>query len=63
MDMADFNDVIRVANEFTSDCQSLDILLNNAGLVCKTERKTHQGYRMTLAVNHLAHMLLIDELY
>lgn len=41
MDMADFNDVLRVAKQFTSQSQKLDILLNNAGLVSKADKKTH----------------------
>lgn len=63
MDMSNFTEVIAVANQFTSEHKKLDVLLNNAGLIVTSDKKTFQGYRMTLAVNHLAHMLLTDELY
>lgn len=41
MDMSDFNAVVQAANEFSSQNQKLDILLNNAGLIVSNDRKTH----------------------
>ena len=47
-----------MATELAMRLNSLDALLNNAG-VYMTERKlSKQGVEMTLAVNHLAHFLL-----
>lgn len=41
MDMANFNEVVAVANEFTSKNQKLDVLLNNAGILVSKDIKTH----------------------
>lgn len=63
MDMSDFSNITQVAEKFRLRNQTIDVLLNNAGIWITDDRRTKQNYRMTMAVNHLAHMLLIDELY
>lgn len=52
--------VARMAQDLSARLPRLDVLINNAG-VYMTERKTsHDGFEMTLAVNHLAHFLLTN---
>jgi len=57
-DLADFVQIARMAQDLAARLPQLDVLINNAG-VYMTERKlSHDGFEMTLAVNHLAHFLL-----
>lgn len=58
MDMADLSSVRRAAAEFLSQNESLDVLLNNAGVVNTSRRQTVDGFEETLAVNHFAPFLL-----
>jgi len=58
MDMADLGSVRRAAEEFLAAEQSLDVLLNNAGLINTQRRETVDGFEETLAVNHFAPFLL-----
>ncbi len=58
MNMADLGSVRRAAEEFLSRAESLDVLLNNAGVVNTTRKETIDGYEETLAVNHFAPFLL-----
>ena len=59
-DFADLSAVARMAHDLAARLPRLDVLVNNAG-VYKTEWETsHDGFEMTLAVNHLAHFLLTN---
>ena len=55
---ADLGSVQRVAEEFLARGEALDILLNNAGIVCTRRNETVDGFEETFAVNHLAPFLL-----
>ncbi|OUJ70912.1 hypothetical protein BXP70_23300 [Hymenobacter crusticola] len=58
-DLADLDQVRRVAAEFNARYPRLDILVNNAGLLPGKERKTTpQGYEAGLATNYLGPFLL-----
>jgi len=57
-DLARLADVRRVAAEFLHKNISLDILINNAGIVNTRRELTEDGYEATFAVNHLSHFLL-----
>ena len=52
-----------MSNQFKGLNQKLDVLLCNAGLWIKQPVFSKQGYAQTFAVNHLSHMLLVDNLY
>jgi len=58
MDMADLSSVRRAGEEFLAGAKSLDVLLNNAGVVNTSRKVTVDGYEETLAVNHFAPFLL-----
>ena len=58
MDMADLGSVRRAGETFLARAESLDVLLNNAGVVNTSRKETVDGYEETLAVNHFAPFLL-----
>lgn len=58
MDMNSLDSVRNAASEFVAGGQSLDVLLNNAGLINTSRRESADGFEQTLAVNHFAPFLL-----
>ncbi len=58
MDMADLGSVRHAAQEFLAGQKTLDVLLNNAGVVNTSRKETVDGFEETLAVNHFAPFLL-----
>jgi len=58
VDMADLGSVQRAGEEFIAGSSSLDVLLNNAGVVNTSRKETVDGFEETLAVNHFAPFLL-----
>ncbi len=58
MDMADLASVRRAGEAFLATEKSLDVLLNNAGVVNMSRKQTLDGFEETLAVNHFAPFLL-----
>ena len=61
-DLASLAEVRRLAAEYKSGHDRLDVLLNNAGLLVPDRRTTVDGFEETFAVNHLAPFLLTKEL-
>lgn len=61
-DFSSLTDVRRLAGEVKRRFESLDVLVNNAGVWHTERRVTKDGYEDTFAVNHLAHFLLTTEL-
>lgn len=57
-DFADFKAVTRMAADLKERLPRLDVLINNAGVYMTHYRLTADGHERTLAVNHLAHVLL-----
>jgi NAD(P)-dependent dehydrogenase (short-subunit alcohol dehydrogenase family) len=53
-DLARLDDVRRLAGEV----DSLDTLVNNAGVALNERAESAEGHELTLAVNHLSHFLL-----
>jgi NAD(P)-dependent dehydrogenase (short-subunit alcohol dehydrogenase family) len=61
--LADFSrlvEVRRLAEEFLSSHDRLDVLVNNAGLFSPKYRTSADGFELTFAVNHLAPFLLTN---
>ena len=64
--LADFSrlaEVRRLAEEFLSSHDRLDVLVNNAGLFSPKYRISADGFELTFAVNHLAPFLLTNLLF
>lgn len=57
-DFSSFADIRRLADEFRSRHDRLDVLVNNAGGVSKARRLSKDGIELTFAVNHLGYFLL-----
>ena len=48
----------RVAREIAAAEARIDVLINNAGLICARRQVTAEGYELTFAMNHLAYFVL-----
>lgn len=57
-DLASLGQVRRLAETFKERYSSLDILINNAGVVPPTRTVTEDGYETTFQVNYLSHFLM-----
>lgn len=62
LDLNDLNSVSKGADEVLKSCNSIDVLLNNAGGLVQTRQVTQDGYEMTFQMNHLGHFLLTKKL-
>tara|TARA_B100000586_G_scaffold207505_1_gene154877 strand:+ start:261 stop:1166 length:906 start_codon:yes stop_codon:yes gene_type:complete len=59
-DLSSQEEVRRLAKEFKERRQRLDVLLNNAGAINISRRKSADGIEMTFALNHLSCFLLTN---
>jgi len=57
-DFAVLDEVCRLAERIRSDVDTIDVLVNNAGLLAPWSRRTVDGHDLTMQVNHLAGFLL-----
>lgn len=57
-DLSSQRDVRRVAAEAIELVPHLDVLLNNAGAIFLSDRRSAEGIEMTFALNHLSYFLL-----
>jgi NAD(P)-dependent dehydrogenase (short-subunit alcohol dehydrogenase family) len=57
-DLGDLASVRKGAAEILERCPTLDVLVNNAGLILTERTETVDGYEATLAINHLGPFLL-----
>ena len=57
LNLASLQEVRSSAEEFLSKNESLDILINNAGIMCTPFGHTTDGFEQQFGVNHLAHHL------
>jgi NAD(P)-dependent dehydrogenase (short-subunit alcohol dehydrogenase family) len=58
LDLASLASVREAAAEIRSTWTSLDLLINNAGVMQVPYRRTEDGFESTLATNHLGHFAL-----
>lgn len=56
------SEVRRLATEFKTKYDRLDVLVNNAGAIFMKREVTAEGFERTWALNHLAYFLLTHEL-
>lgn len=63
LDLASMSSVRRFAEEVKANHQSLDILINNAGVMMPPASKTEEGFELQFGTNHLGHFLLSAMLY
>ncbi|MFN8027209.1 MAG: SDR family oxidoreductase [Acidimicrobiia bacterium] len=63
LDLASFASVREFAPKYAADHPSLDVLVNNAGLMLTQRRVTEDGNEMTFQVNHLGPFLLTNLLH
>jgi len=61
-DFSSLAEVRQLGEDIKSRFESLDVLVNNAGVWHKDRTLSLDGYEDTFAVNHLAHFLLTNEL-
>lgn len=54
------DDVRAAADEFNNRGESLDVLVNNAGIMIPMERRTDDGFEAHLGINHLGHFLFTN---
>jgi NAD(P)-dependent dehydrogenase (short-subunit alcohol dehydrogenase family) len=54
--------VREAARCIAAHCDHVDVLINNAGLICGERRETKDGYEETFGVNHLAAFALTQHL-
>ena len=59
-DLSSQREVRRVAAEAMALVPHLDVLLNNAGAIFLSDRRSADGIDMTFALNHLSYFLLTD---
>ncbi|CAM3324893.1 MULTISPECIES: SDR family oxidoreductase [Saccharibacillus] len=56
-DLADLASIRRFADDVHGRISSLDVLINNAGVVSPKRQETKDGFELALGVNHLGHFL------
>tara|TARA_B100000965_G_scaffold223005_1_gene186625 strand:+ start:2573 stop:3478 length:906 start_codon:yes stop_codon:yes gene_type:complete len=62
LDLSDLTKIRNFTQSFKNKFNSLDVLINNAGIMAPPKTLTKQSFEIQFGVNHLAHMLLTLEL-
>ena len=60
LDLASLESVRRFASKVLEEEPTIDILINNAGVMACPYSKTEDGFEMQFGVNHLGHFLLTN---
>ncbi len=63
VDLSSLDAIRKFSDSFLSEHSSLDILINNAGVMVPPASKTADGYELQIGVNFLGHFLLTGYLY
>ena len=58
LDLASLNSIHQFADHFKAKYERLDVLLNNAGIMFGSYKKTEDGFESTFGVDHLGHFAL-----
>lgn len=53
-DLSRMREIAALAQQVRGQCEALDVLINNAGVLEKRQRFSEDGFEMTMAVNHFA---------
>lgn len=62
LDLGSLASVRRFAEQFSGERSSLDLLINNAGLMAPPRRLTEDGFELQFGTNHLGHFALTGHL-
>ncbi|XP_068169877.1 retinol dehydrogenase 11 [Antennarius striatus] len=60
LDLASLQSVHQLAKDVLASEERLDVLINNAGVMCCPKWHTEDGFEMQFGVNHLGHFLLTN---
>jgi NAD(P)-dependent dehydrogenase (short-subunit alcohol dehydrogenase family) len=58
LDLSSLAGIRKFSSQFMADHSSLDVLINNAGIMPTTQQFTEDGFEMQFGVNYLGHFLL-----
>ncbi|KAL4811453.1 hypothetical protein BDV18DRAFT_129380 [Aspergillus unguis] len=58
LDLASFASIRAAAKKFESECDRLDVLILNAGVMASPPATTEEGYEIHMGTNHIGHFLL-----
>jgi NAD(P)-dependent dehydrogenase (short-subunit alcohol dehydrogenase family) len=62
IDLSDLGAVRTAANQVMADCERLDLLVNNAGIMAVAKGRTVDGFERQVGTNHLGHFALTGHL-
>lgn len=63
LDLSSLDSVDKFANEIIKNHSSLDLLVNNAGVMIPPEGKSKDGYELQFGVNFIGHFALTGHLF
>lgn len=63
LNMSDLSSVVEFCSAYKTKYNTLDLLINNAGIMATPFSKTIDGFESQFQVNHLAHFLLTHHLF